>query len=255
MNKTEYEKGTFGYTLYNTDKYYHLSDKAKDVLMLIVCCHVANKECSYVVFYDNLENQKHLGRALKDLIDNKYIEECRYPQGYVYFKLRPQELIEGKRLTTQTHKELVDIAYKWVLKNASCGVAFKELSTLEAEIPDVIGFGAFGHSVVIECKATYVDFKADRKKPFRQNPEKGMGSHRYYCCPTGLIKPDELPEGWGLIYVDDKHKARCVVKPYKGNNVHRNKQDKNTQAEYSIMYSALRRLHLRGRIEEIYEAP
>jgi hypothetical protein len=63
-----------------------------------------------------------------------------------------------------THKELVEIAYKWILKNGSVGVAVKELYSLASEIPDVIGFGGW-ESVVIECKASRSDFLADKKKP------------------------------------------------------------------------------------------
>src|ERR1700743_1391059 len=107
-----------------------------------------------------------------------------------------------------THSELVQIAYRWVLKNGSCGVAFKELVTLGSnEIPDVIGFGAWEHSVLIECKVSRSDFLADKHKSFRKEPHLGMGNQRFYCCPTGLIKVEELPEGWGLIYVNEKGKA------------------------------------------------
>lgn len=152
-----------------------------------------------------------------------------------------------------THANLVSSAYRWVLNNASCGVAFKELSCIESEIPDVIGFGAFGHSVLIECKVSRSDFFADRKKPFRVNTEQGMGSQRFYCCPTNMIKIDELPKGWGLIYVNEKGKAICIHKNYKGSRVNQNTFIKNISAEYSIMYSALRRLQLRGLVNEIYK--
>ena len=27
----------------------------------------------------------------------------------------------------------------------------------------------------------------------------GLGSERFYFAPKGLISPDELPEGWGLL--------------------------------------------------------
>lgn len=156
------------------------------------------------------------------------------------------------------HKKLVDAAYRWVLKNGSCGVAFKELKTLSSyEEPDVIGFGAWGHSVLIECKASRSDFFADRKKSFRKDPSKGMGTRRFYCCPTGLLKKEDLPEGWGLIYVNEKLKATCVFKPLISNPDYPShsipfSHNKNIKAEHGLMYSALRRLHIRGRIDEIY---
>lgn len=154
------------------------------------------------------------------------------------------------------HRKLVEIAYRWVLKRGSCGVAFKELHThANGEHPDVIGFGAWGHSVLIEVKCSRNDFRLDRKKKVRQDPEKGMGRYRYYCCPTGLIKPEELPEKWGLIYVSEKGKATCIHRPHKftesGGKVFLH-FDQNIKAEHGFMYSALRRLHLRNRIDEIY---
>ncbi len=144
-----------------------------------------------------------------------------------------------------THKGLVEVAYKWLLNNTSCGVAFKELVSLTTnEIADVIGFGSGGHSVLIEVKISRSDFLSDKKKIFRQYPEMGMGTQRFYCCPTDLIKQSDLPNGWGLIYVNDKMKARCVFQPYKGNIGERHDGfAKNIKAEHGLMYSALRRLH------------
>lgn len=72
-----------------------------------------------------------------------------------------------------THSELIEIGYRWLLKHTSCGVAFKELRAIcpNGEIPDVIGFGGFGHSVLIEVKISRADFLADKKKIFRQFSE------------------------------------------------------------------------------------
>lgn len=160
-----------------------------------------------------------------------------------------------------THKELVEVAYRWILKNGGVGVAFKELYTAacNGEYPDVIGFASGCHSVLIECKVSRSDFLADRKKLFRKEPVLGMGSYRYYCCPSGLIKVDELPEGWGLIY-ENNGKAKLVHKPvielqtergypYKTHYRH----EKNIRAEQGVMYSALRRLFIKGYMKHIYD--
>ena len=155
-----------------------------------------------------------------------------------------------------THAMLVRIAYNWVLKNAACGVAFREFKTYACnnEYPDVIGFGSGCHSVLVECKASRSDFFADKKKHFRQTPELGMGTQRFYCCPAGLIKREELPEGWGLIEVSEKAKARASVNPWAGDWKDRHiGHPKNIKAEHELMYSALRRLAIRGRIEEVYD--
>jgi hypothetical protein len=66
-------------------------------------------------------------------------------------------------------------------------------------MPDAIGWKQACHSVLVECKVTRADFLADRVKPFRQKPEKGVGSERFYFTLPGLIEPEELPTGWGLL--------------------------------------------------------
>ena len=59
-----------------------------------------------------------------------------------------------------THSELVDIAEKWLFKR--CGFAFKELTTINQETPDAIGFRS-GESILVECKTSRSDFHADKK--------------------------------------------------------------------------------------------
>jgi hypothetical protein len=66
-------------------------------------------------------------------------------------------------------------------------------------MPDAIGWKRACHSVLIECKVTRSDFLADRGKPFRAKPGNGVGCERFYLVPDGLIRRDELPEGWGLL--------------------------------------------------------
>jgi hypothetical protein len=66
-------------------------------------------------------------------------------------------------------------------------------------MPDAIGWKQANHSVLVECKVTRADFLADRDKPFRQKPEKGVGSERFYLTAPGLLRTSELPAGWGLL--------------------------------------------------------
>lgn len=154
-----------------------------------------------------------------------------------------------------THAEGVEIGYKWALKNGHCGVAFKELNTAtpNGEYPDVIGFASGGFSLLIEVKVSRSDFLADKNKMFRKNPELGMGSRRYYLCPKGLIKVEELPDDWGLIEVENG-KARLSHNPYGGNMyMHSVTLPKNIKAEHCLMYSALRRLFIKGYVKHIYD--
>jgi len=142
-----------------------------------------------------------------------------------------------------THKELVNISYKFVLNKMSCGFAVKELKTTEKEIVDVLGFGAWSHSVLIEVKVSRQDFLADKKKSFRINPDEGVGRYRFYCCPKDLIKIEDLPNNWGLIY-EDKSKLEIVFNPYCKNpkgNIFSGGFLYNKDAERAIMYSVLRR--------------
>lgn len=155
-----------------------------------------------------------------------------------------------------THKQLVDVAYRWLISTVGCGFALKELVTSGWETPDAIGFRS-GMSILVEVKTSRSDFFADRKKPFRLNPTLGMGQFRFFCCPTGLIQVSELPERWGLVYVDEKGKPSCVHNPY----IVQGRQpcfwvngfESYKKAEVDMLYSALRRVQSLGLLEHIYK--
>lgn len=144
-----------------------------------------------------------------------------------------------------THSDLCQIAARW-LKNSCkerCPVVFTEIVTQASETPDVIGFNAT-HSVMIEVKVSRSDFLADRKKFQRIFPEMGVGDFRFYCCPENLIRVDEVPEKWGLIWVNAKGRCVVVKDVFVGNinSASSNRFLKKYElAERQIMYSALRR--------------
>lgn len=118
-----------------------------------------------------------------------------------------------------THKKLVDISSKWLKRHKensiipNCTTIASELvtNTASGECPDVIGW-CYWASVLIEIKISRSDFLKDQKKNFRIDQSLGMGEFRYYCCPTDLIKTDELPYGWGLLYCNDKNKIEIIHK-------------------------------------------
>lgn len=153
-----------------------------------------------------------------------------------------------------THQELVFLGKKFLRSKESrgrqwsCGVVFTEFKSSSCEIPDVIGFKS-ARSYLIECKVSRNDFLSDKKKSFRKDPALGMGDFRYYLCPAGLIVKSELPPGWGLIYAFGERKLQRTMKL----QVHAEQQPANKHEEWCVMYSALRRLELRGRIKEIYK--
>lgn len=157
-----------------------------------------------------------------------------------------------------THDELVKYGYKWLIgAKMNCGFALREMQGAGGgEIPDVIGFRAF-FSIVIECKVSRSDFLGDKKKPFRQKPETGMGGYRFFLIPkgSGIIKPEDLPENWGLLEASPTGRIYTVHSLMEGNfNWVRDAQPHSIEAEHQLMWTALRRLHLNhNKLESIYK--
>lgn len=133
------------------------------------------------------------------------------------------------------HKECVEHATRYLSKR--CNVVLPEFFCWNGELADVIGFKG-DNSTLIECKVSRGDFLKDKNKPFRINQAKGMGDFRYYCCPKGLIKKEELPEGWGLLYVYPSGVVREIK------DCHR--MEKNLNAEFHLLYYYARRANFAG---------
>lgn len=136
------------------------------------------------------------------------------------------------------HSELIDIGAKWLNKIAPnctyrCPFVVNDLVTFTPETPDIFGFTS-GGTVLIEVKVSRSDFLVDKKKPFRRVEKKGMGISRLYLCPEGIIKISDLPEKWGLLWVDDAG-VITIQKDSVGCDV-------DWSAERSLMYSIIRRL-------------
>jgi len=154
-----------------------------------------------------------------------------------------------------SHSELVELGYKYLMKTIRCSFAFKELSGLAVEIPDVIGFMVGTPATfLLECKTSRSDSLADKKKPFREDSDLGMGSYRSFLCEPGIIKVEDLPPRWGLLYAKDGKVRR--VHGFKRDTFHPKNPfffpGKNLQAEWSLMGSALRRMEIRDHLDEIY---
>ena len=129
-----------------------------------------------------------------------------------------------------THIKLVKKARAWLLRRY--GLVISEMAA-GSEQADAIGLG--GDSTLIECKASRSDFLADLRKSFRHYPDSGMGDNRYYFAPRGLIKPDELQSGWGLLELDGQ-------RIYKSRESEHFKKD--YRAEIQLLVSAIRRLDI-----------
>lgn len=143
------------------------------------------------------------------------------------------------------HPELVRLAEYWLMKSLKCSFSLTEMKCCQSkEIPDSIGFRQ-GFSVLVECKVSRADFLADAQKEFRQQPSLGMGNFRFFLCPEGVIRPEDLPPKWGLVWIV-RGKPRHIVGPrgnawtYSGRDFFF--EEKNLEAEWGLMASALRRL-------------
>ncbi len=116
-----------------------------------------------------------------------------------------------------THDDLNQIAKRWLLraqsaKGPGCKVAFVEVGAVgDGERADAWGYrwGWEGCSVLVESKVSRSDFLADRKKPHRQSG--GMGEYRYFICPEGIINVDDLPDRWGLLWVNKRGHIRIMA--------------------------------------------
>jgi hypothetical protein len=137
-----------------------------------------------------------------------------------------------------THAELVDRGVRW-LRKYRCGVVLSEQACSSGEMPDAIGWKQACHSVLVECKVTRADFLADRAKPFRMKPERGVGSERFYLTPPSLIKLEELPAGWGLLEL--RHRRVEIA--------HASAKNLRTAAgfryEMNLLLASLRRVEIR----------
>lgn len=111
---------------------------------------------------------------------------------------------------------------KWLMRphgagGPGCTTALSETkSGWRGETPDAIGYRFTGTmldgTVVVEVKTSRADFLADRKKPHRISG--GMGDWRYFMAPQGLIKPEELPDKWGLLEVCGKSRIQVTAGPH-----------------------------------------
>lgn len=97
------------------------------------------------------------------------------------------------------HAGLVARAARWLRNSRGMSVVLTRGSVCATEQPDALGWNGLGGSILVECKTNRADFFRDAAKPFRRFPTAGVGNLRYYLVPPGLVRPEEVPEGWGLL--------------------------------------------------------
>jgi hypothetical protein len=146
--------------------------------------------------------------------------------------------MEGEPLILEgamTHKQAVQRMAVWLRNSGGCTVVMAELRTRNTETPDVIGWRGPGQSTLIECKVSRGDFLADKAKVFRRSEDRGMGDHRYFAVPPGIVTPKDLPEGWGLLEICEK-RVRTVQEA--------TRMKANKLNEVVMLLSSIRRLEI-----------
>lgn len=82
---------------------------------------------------------------------------------------------------------------------------------LYGENPDIFAFNG-NRTICVEVKTSHADFVADKKKWYRrQEYQYKIGMYRYYLAPHGVISPEELPDGWGLLEWNGEIRRGCYV--------------------------------------------
>jgi hypothetical protein len=130
------------------------------------------------------------------------------------------------------------MAEAW-LRRSRCGIVLSEQGCSSGEMPDAIGWKGKNHSIVIECKISRADFLADAAKPWRKHPEIALGCERYYAVPKGMLKPEHVPEGWGLL--ESQGRELKAVKKSK----RKLRQPEGLMNEMNLLLASLRRVEVR----------
>jgi len=146
----------------------------------------------------------------------------------------------GKAVVVAKHSQLVELAVRWLRSSYRCGIVLSEQYCATGEVPDAIGWKGQCRSVVVECKVSRADFLADAGKPFRQKPEEGLGSERYYLALAGLIRIEELPDGWGLL-----ERRRNEIKLVKKAARRDQRTSIGLMKEMNLLLASLRRVEVR----------
>lgn len=135
-----------------------------------------------------------------------------------------------------THRNLCIKAAKYlrsqgIVPFSRCQYVVCELER-QGESPDAFGFSS-ATTQLIEVKVSRADFLSDKHKDWRKFPHNGLGSYRSYMCPNGLIRPNDLPNNWGLLWVGEDGKITEIIPALK--------QECNHIEELRLTMSILRR--------------
>lgn len=156
----------------------------------------------------------------------------------------------GQKPGSMTHAELVERAARWLRVTRRHAPVLQEVGTV-AESPDAIGW-RWGATTLVECKASWEDFRRDLEKPFRRDPRRGMGAERWFFAELDLAKrierytsgADATPEQpvqfalrkWGVAFPTSGRAVKVLRKP--GGFA---PGERNLENETLLLVSAIRR--------------
>lgn len=135
-------------------------------------------------------------------------------------------------MSDNLHRQLCEIGSKFLKRSASknghgCHFTIIE-SAVYGENPDVFGVRhgiisermigdtlyVCGHdvgTVVLEAKTSRADFLRDKGKKHKVTDDLGLGRWRYYICPEKLIKIEDLPPKYGLLWVTKGGQVKIIA--------------------------------------------
>lgn len=136
-----------------------------------------------------------------------------------------------------THRELCEIGAKYLANHIGwkmrCPNVLIEFCSSSAENPDIFGLRG-DKSICVEVKVSRSDFRRDILKPHRHTG--GIGLTRFYLCPKGMIRADEINNGWGLLEYDKDTGKIDITKESEFFN------ERYFASELTLMQSVIRRL-------------
>jgi len=116
------------------------------------------------------------------------------------------------------HKHLKQVGMYWLKSKVTDLICVEAKYKNLRSVADVAGINLKREEVrIIECKATYQDFKRDTKL---LDIEKSYYKHCHYfyiLCLENVITIDDIPKEYGLLYLYDNDTIQVIQKPMKYN--------------------------------------
>lgn len=87
------------------------------------------------------------------------------------------------------------------LQDLHQGACIREQKTLGRDFVDLFAW-QYGHTILYVIAETQNEFSKHLDKIARR-PDNYAGEEKYFVIPAGVITPDQVPNGFGVIYVSD----------------------------------------------------